>query len=197
MRADGVTFYLDWSVAPWTDTDGQVGGIIIHTEDVTARVLTTQALERSETRLAEAQAIAGLGSCEWDLGSGRMTWSAETFRLLAYVPATTPPSCEAFFARVHAADRPALEAAMHATLEAGGPLTPESHGMVADIQAGARRLEVLLNDLIDFTRAEGGALALDRHVLDLRDLVGQVAKGFEEQAAQAGVAIDLALPRRT
>ncbi|HYW49892.1 MAG TPA: response regulator, partial [Gemmatimonadaceae bacterium] len=43
---------------------------------------TMNALRRSETRLAEAQRIARMGSWELDVGSGAFAASAETFRLL-------------------------------------------------------------------------------------------------------------------
>jgi PAS domain S-box-containing protein len=47
------------------------------------------ALRRSEAYLAEAQRLSHTGSFGWDVGSGRIYWSQETFRILGYEPGST------------------------------------------------------------------------------------------------------------
>ena len=45
-------------------------------------------LERSEMRLAEAQALARIGSSGWDLLTNRLTWSDEHRRCCGLPPGT-------------------------------------------------------------------------------------------------------------
>ena len=61
-----------------------------------------------EAQLSEAQQVAGLGSWECDLGTGRLTWSEELYRLFAVDPATFTPTLESILERVHPDDREAL-----------------------------------------------------------------------------------------
>src|SRR6267378_1903537 len=47
---------------------------------------TTEALRRSEGYLAEAQKLSHTGSFGWDVSSGEIYWSQETFRIFEYEP---------------------------------------------------------------------------------------------------------------
>src|SRR6202035_3966361 len=51
-----------------------------------------QALRRSETYLTEAQRLSLTGSFGWNVTTGELYWSAETFRIFECDPATTQPS---------------------------------------------------------------------------------------------------------
>ena len=50
VRQDGSTQWLMWEVRPWYDATGAVGGIIIFTEDITARKQAEEELRASEAR---------------------------------------------------------------------------------------------------------------------------------------------------
>lgn len=49
VRADGTMHWLRWEVRPWLDEKGDVGGIIIFTEDKTQQKLAEDSLRKSET----------------------------------------------------------------------------------------------------------------------------------------------------
>jgi PAS domain S-box-containing protein len=68
----------------------------------------TSALKERERQLAEAQAIAHVGSWEWDIATGALTWSDEHCRLFG-IPVGSPASYEGFVARVHPDDRGRVE----------------------------------------------------------------------------------------
>jgi len=51
-RADGSAEWLKWEVRPWHDRSGAIGGLIIHSEDITARKLAEIKLHESEMRTA-------------------------------------------------------------------------------------------------------------------------------------------------
>jgi PAS domain S-box-containing protein len=63
-----------------------------------------EALRRSETYLSEAQTLSHTGSFGWDVVSGKIYWSEETFRIFAYDLATEP-TLELILQRTHPEDR--------------------------------------------------------------------------------------------
>ena len=65
----------------------------------------TSALRESEQRLDRAQQIAGIGSFELDLASGRFVWSKELYRLLGLSPEHAP-SMATLPSYVHVEDLP-------------------------------------------------------------------------------------------
>ncbi|MBI3880079.1 MAG: PAS domain S-box protein [Verrucomicrobia bacterium] len=69
------------------------------------RIRAEQALRESGARLAFAQRLAGLGSFERDLRTGRVVWSAEHYRIWGRDPAAAPPTMEEIFAAIHPEDR--------------------------------------------------------------------------------------------
>lgn len=50
-RADGSQQWIRWEVRPWHEADGSVGGVLIHTEDITER-------KKSEAALIERERLA-------------------------------------------------------------------------------------------------------------------------------------------
>jgi PAS domain S-box-containing protein len=63
-----------------------------------------RALRRSEAYLAEAQKLSHTGSFGWDVSSGKIYWSQETFRIFEYDP-SAEPTLELVFHRTHPQDR--------------------------------------------------------------------------------------------
>jgi predicted ATPase/signal transduction histidine kinase/GAF domain-containing protein len=63
-----------------------------------------EALRRSEAYLAEAQGLSHIGSFGWDVSSGKIYWSQETFRIFEYDP-PTEPRLELVLHRTHPEDR--------------------------------------------------------------------------------------------
>jgi PAS domain-containing protein len=64
----------------------------------------TEALRRSEAYLAEAQRLSHTGSFGWDVSSGEIYWSRETFRIFEYQRADRVP-LELVVQRTHPEDR--------------------------------------------------------------------------------------------
>jgi transcriptional regulator with PAS, ATPase and Fis domain len=77
---------------------------------------TNEALVKSEAYLAGAQTLSQTGSLGWDVSSGELFWSDETFRIFGYDRALKP-TVQLALERVHPEDleivRQALEKAAH------------------------------------------------------------------------------------
>lgn len=56
-RADGTEVWLEWAIHPWTNDEGEIGGIVMFTNVVTQRILTEKALEKAR-RDAESANLA-------------------------------------------------------------------------------------------------------------------------------------------
>jgi len=65
-------------------------------------------LQRREAYLAEAQKLSHTGSFGWDVSSGELTWSRETFRIFEYEP-TDKVTIDLVVQRTHPEDRLAVQ----------------------------------------------------------------------------------------
>jgi PAS domain S-box-containing protein len=77
-------------------------------------------IARIEHQLAIAQQIAHVGSWEWDLATGAVTWSDELFRIYGLMPGEVRITKDFFMSRVHPRDRQIIEEKIAAALRAGG-----------------------------------------------------------------------------
>jgi len=76
--------------------------------DVTATKNAEGKLRRSEAYLAEAQKLSHTGSFGWNVHSGQIYWSPETFRIFEYEP-TAKVTVELIMQRTHPEDRSAVQ----------------------------------------------------------------------------------------
>jgi PAS domain S-box-containing protein len=88
--------------------DGEVARLIGNTLDITEQEELTQELRRREAYLAEAQRLSHTGSFGWDVSSGEIFWSDETFRIFELDP-KTEVTTELIVQRTHADDRQAVQ----------------------------------------------------------------------------------------
>jgi len=105
---DFITKPVNWALLPH-----RVRYLIRNAESVSQ-------LDMSELRLAEAQRIAHLGSWNWDIGSGEIYWSDETYRIFNLQPGEIKPDYQTFLNFVHPEDRPSVEHAVQQALETKG-----------------------------------------------------------------------------
>jgi diguanylate cyclase (GGDEF)-like protein len=84
-----------------------------------------------EERLAEAQAVARIGSWELDLATGRQVWSDELYRLFDVDPRTAVVSANSMLDRVHPDDQQVL-ARLRASFNSGTPSALDFRIILAD-----------------------------------------------------------------
>ncbi|MEX1103468.1 MAG: PAS domain S-box protein, partial [Dehalococcoidia bacterium] len=87
--------------------------------DITARKATAEETRRSEERLRLAQSAARMGTWEWDVASGEVTWSEAMEAVYGIEPGSFPGTFEAFLHSVHPDDRGTVMASVQ-QLEADG-----------------------------------------------------------------------------
>ena len=88
--------------------------------EIAERRRAEEALRRSETYLAEAQKLSRTGSFGWDVASGNIHWSDETYEIMGF-DRTIHPSIDHVRQRVHPEDLALYQDALgHATSAAEG-----------------------------------------------------------------------------
>jgi len=83
--------------------NGKVSRLIGNTLDITEQENAVQELRRRKAYMDQGQALGHTGSFGWNLSTGELIWSDETFRILGYEP-TTQPTLDFVFKRVHPED---------------------------------------------------------------------------------------------
>jgi signal transduction histidine kinase/DNA-binding response OmpR family regulator len=78
-------------------------------------------------------------------------------------------------------------------LGAAGAMNDDQRRFLGIIKANADRLSVLVNDLLDISRIEGGRVELDIKPLRLESLVDQVANSLRGKIEEKGLSLSLAI----
>ena len=101
------------------------------------RETATRALAQTASRLSEAQALAHIGSWEWDIRRDVVTWSHELYRVFGLERGSKPLTYETYLELVHPDDRAFTDEKVRAALEDGRPFAFE-HRVVRP--AGGERI---------------------------------------------------------
>jgi diguanylate cyclase (GGDEF)-like protein/PAS domain S-box-containing protein len=139
----------------------------------------SQQLGETKESLDRAQRIAHMGNWDWQIGENRLFWSEGIYRLFGVSPAEFGASYEAFMARVHPADRNAVEAAVHRALETGTSyeidhrivrpdgavrIVHESAEVLLDTQGRPIRMIGTVQDVTAWKQAEQALQEKDAHL---------------------------------
>ncbi|PYS53566.1 MAG: hypothetical protein DMF76_27945, partial [Acidobacteria bacterium] len=103
LRKEGVEFPIELTFSSWKTNQGQFYTGILR--NITRRKQAEDALKSSESRLAEAQRVAHVGSWEWDIITKQVFCSEEQYRLFGFAPDEFLASYDRFLASVHQEDR--------------------------------------------------------------------------------------------
>ena len=99
----------EYDIAPLRLADDTIDAAFLVGRDITARLDSEQALRERERMFAGSQAVAHVGSWEWDVRCDRMVWSDELCRISGK-PVGWSPTVSEFMAMVHPDDRDRLHA---------------------------------------------------------------------------------------
>jgi PAS domain S-box-containing protein len=113
--------------APLHSTSGEFLGWCGTSIDIHDLKQTTTALRESEERLSLAQRALGIGVFDWDVPSGKVTWTAEQERLFAFEPNTFTQDFAGWEVRVVPADLEPTKKLIEAAIERRDPDIVFSH----------------------------------------------------------------------
>jgi PAS domain S-box-containing protein len=119
VHAYGHTVWNLTSVSLIQNSQGNPSHLVCLHQDITERKEVETKLRKSEARLAEAQRIARLGSWEWDVKTGEVSWSDETFRIYGFEPKEFVPTLDKLMDRVHPDERELVRKNIDAALYEG------------------------------------------------------------------------------
>jgi PAS domain S-box-containing protein len=169
-----VTFYKDEKISGWRDNyvyKLPSGEVVAVYDDVTERKQTEEALRSEHIMLARTEAIAHVGSWEWDFTTDTVTWSDELFRIFQRDPREGAPSFAEHPTLYPADDIERLQQAVAAAIAKGTPYELELRAIrkdgetrvciargVAKMESDGRvvRLFGSLQDITERKQAEDG-----------------------------------------
>ena len=105
QRKDGSRFFVLLNATAIYDQDGNFQLSRSTLFDISDRRKAELALADNEKSLRKAQAIAHLGSWEWDVASGEQWWSEETYRIFGLHQLMCKPNYDSFIDLVDPDDR--------------------------------------------------------------------------------------------
>lgn len=95
----GKTVYEEVRITPYGKDE-----LLVIVRDISDRKLAEKLLLKSDTHLKTAQRIGKLGSWEYEVNTGKLTWSDEVFRIYGLEPSLYPPSYEELQLYIHPDD---------------------------------------------------------------------------------------------
>ena len=103
-RKDGTSVAVMQTFSPIRNQIGEIVGVAAIGHDVTEQRRAEEAVRRSESRLAEAQRVAKIGSWELDADTAKLVFSEEMYCLFEIDPAGGMPPHSEILARYHPDD---------------------------------------------------------------------------------------------
>lgn len=116
-HADGLHTYLSVKV-PIRDRSGHVFAMCGISTDITERKRTEEQLRLSEERLRLALSASDVGIWDWDVASGRLSWSAGVEALFGLPPGSFPGTYGAYLDLIYLEDRGSVLAHLDQSLAA-------------------------------------------------------------------------------
>lgn len=188
--ASGTAYVVELLASPILNKRGEILGVVLVFKDVTAQCRAQEELQRKEHSLREAQAMAHLGSWEWDISSDTIICSEETFRIFGLKPDSVQVNYASFLALLHPEDKPLVLQAVERALTQYQPYDVEyriclAEGGIRYVQAlgeiqrnkqgGHEQMFGTLQDITERKLAE--ALAR-RSAKEIEDLYEHAACGY-------------------
>lgn len=106
---DGSLRQLEMIKTPVWGEDGSVIGVEGMGNDITEQLAREETLRISKFHLLEAQRIGHIGSWEWDITTGRLTWSDEIYHIFGRSRLDFSPDFNKFLSWIHPDDRKGVQ----------------------------------------------------------------------------------------
>ncbi len=100
--------------------EGSPAGIV-NCMDITENYRMEESIRQSQSMLAQAEKVGNIGSWEWDIRTGELIWSEQTYRIFGEEPGGFVPTYESFLACVHPDHRQLVAQAVESMLSGDKP----------------------------------------------------------------------------
>ncbi|HAX77986.1 MAG TPA: hypothetical protein DCY88_19740 [Cyanobacteria bacterium UBA11372] len=169
--------------SPWRDAQGNIIGVVGIARDISDRKLAEEKLKKSEANLANAQRVAHVGSWEFNILTGEISWSKEKFRIFGLDPNQSEPTLPQIVEMVYPDDRAYFQQSVERAIAHGIPYEIELRIVRPDgeIRYIDLRAEVVLNEagiaiqllgiVMDITQRKQAEAALAASERQYRNLV--------------------------
>jgi PAS domain S-box-containing protein len=192
VHADGSAEWLQWEARPWRDAAGQIGGLILFTQIITARKEAELELERAKTA-AEAASQSLRETNEQLEGA-----IARANQMALAAEAAARAKADFLATMSHEIRTPMNGVIGMTSLLLDTALTREQSSFVETIRNSGESLLVIINDILDFSKIESGKMTLEMASFDLRACLDQSLELFTAKAAEKnlrlGYTIDSGVP---
>ncbi len=200
-RKDGSVVEVLIAASTTTDEGGTVVGHSVIAHDITERREEQVALEASRSRLAEAQRTAHMGSFEFDMRTGELSWSEEYCRILGLDPVHTSPTPGLFFSMVHPDDARAVGNVWRDATERGEAFDFVCRIILSDTEERWVRSRGIPESAVDGTVVKVLGTLMDETEWAEAEQVRRAAEtrfeiGFEQSAIGTIIADTTGLPMR-
>ena len=111
-RKDGVTVWFDMIVAPFKNAAGQITRYLSIRSDITHRVIAADLLRRQAERVAMIVDGARIGTWDWDVPTGEVTFNDYWATMLGFQPDEIAQRVETWEELLHPEDMPKARAAL-------------------------------------------------------------------------------------
>ena len=190
-RKDGTPFWNELKISPVCDRNGNLTNFIGVQTDITSRIESEAALKASETRLRLALNAAKMGVWDWDVDSGKVTWSEEVESIFGLEAGGFGGTYEAYLNCIHPEDCYRVTQQMSRLAEVGGDfkiehriLLPDGSvrwvvnrgAVLRDVMGAGVRMTGTVMDISDRKQAE---LAL-RQQLEIERLLNGIAQRIRQ-----------------
>ena len=178
-RYEGYDVHLEIDAYP-TDE----GGVAVFWRDVTARKRAEAERERllaaEQAARAEAEAMRRRAEAERERAAEANASKSQFLANMSH-ELRTPLNAIGGYAQL-------LELGLH------GPVSAEQQAVLGRVQLAQRRLLALINDVLNYAKLEGGRVEYHLGVVDVGEVIAEVAPLVEPQAAAKGLALAVRLP---
>ncbi len=184
-RADGSVDWVRWEIRPWAQADGSIGGIVMFTEVITARVRAEGDIRRLHDELR-------LRAAELEQRVAERTSQLEVAKLLAEGADQVK---SVFLATMSHELRTPLNSIIGFTgillQRLPGELNAEQEKQLCIVRDASRHLLALISDALDISKVEAGELHVARDRFDLSALLERLGSAFAPQAERRRLAFTL------
>jgi PAS domain S-box-containing protein len=126
--------WLQWEIRPWTSVTGKIEGVVLFTENITARKLVEEKLRGREEWLRVTAQAANIGFSVFDYATQSVRGSPEFFRFFEMAPTDDPMPIRRIRSRYHPDDQALIETDLERSISTGKPLVRDRRIMLADGQ---------------------------------------------------------------